>query len=102
MFLLNSISDTSMADRRFFFGHFAFFVFLVAVNFSNRHHNYYSAWRYVTKEDPNYEQSEGHPDLSDGEPKTSKASKRTVEARRLISRCVTTIILGLHDQPFCI
>ena len=53
----------------------------IAVNFSNRHHNYYSAWGYVTKEDPNYEQSEGHPDLSDGEPKTSKASKRTVEAR---------------------
>ena len=33
------------------------------VHYSNRHHNYYSAWRYVTKSDESYEESEGIPDL---------------------------------------
>lgn len=47
----------------------------ITVNFSSKHHNYYSAWRYVTKNDCHFIQSEGHPDLSNsGEPKTSLAS----------------------------
>ena len=46
----------------------------ISVHFSNVHKNYYSAWRYVTKEDEDYEQSDPHPDLSStGEPSTSKA-----------------------------
>ena len=46
----------------------------ISVHFSNVHKNYYTAWRYVTKEDENYEQSEPHPDLSNtGEPSTTKA-----------------------------
>jgi hypothetical protein len=40
----------------------------VNVNFSNRHDNYYSAWKYTTKEDLEYIQSEGHPDLTHAQP----------------------------------
>ena len=47
----------------------------VNVNFSNHHDNYYSAWRYTTKEDLQYIQSEGHPDLSNScPPRTSRAT----------------------------
>ena len=35
----------------------------VIVNFSNAHHNYYSSWKYVTKEDEEVVQSPNHPDL---------------------------------------
>ena len=34
------------------------------VNFSSVHHNYYSAWKYVIKEDLEFLQSESHPDLN--------------------------------------
>ena len=48
----------------------------VKVNFSDRHFNYYSAWRYTTKEDPSYVQSENTPDLTNtAEPSTSSASR---------------------------
>ena len=50
----------------------------ISVHFSNVHKNYYTAWRYVTKEDENYEQSEPHPDLSNtGEASTTKAHDAT-------------------------
>ena len=52
----------------------------ITVNYSSRHHNYYSAWLYVTKSDQNYKQSEGHPDLTNTcEPKTANASKKVQE-----------------------
>ena len=55
----------------------------ITVHYSNRHHNYYSAWRYVTKSDESYEESEGHPDLkNNGKPKTSKASETVKENGR--------------------
>ena len=48
----------------------------VKVNFSGRHCNYYSAWRYTTKEDADFIQSESHPDLShSSEPRRSAASR---------------------------
>lgn len=48
----------------------------ITVNFSSNHHNYYSAWAYVTKHDKEYIESTGHPDLANtGEPITAKASK---------------------------
>ena len=48
----------------------------VKVNFSDKHCNYYSAWRYTTKEDAHFIQSESHPDLSNfSEPCTSAASR---------------------------
>ena len=43
----------------------------VLVNFSNRHDNYFSAWKYTTKEDLEFIQSEGHPDLTDIQPPQS-------------------------------
>ena len=46
-----------------------------SLHYSNIHHNYYSAWRYVTKSDDAYAESDGHPDLSNmNVPKTTKAS----------------------------
>ena len=53
----------------------------ISVHFSATHDNYFSAWKYVTKEDQDYIQSDGHPDLtSTTAPRTTKASctKRTV------------------------
>ena len=48
----------------------------VKVNFSDRHVNYYSAWRYTTKENHSYLQSENHPDLTNvSEPSTSSCSR---------------------------
>ena len=48
----------------------------IVVHYSSRHDNYYSAWRYVTKQDLDYVPSKGHQDLANkGEPKTSAASR---------------------------
>ena len=44
----------------------------VKLNFSSNHANYYSAWKYVTKEDTDFLQSEGHPDLNNA-PQTHEA-----------------------------
>ena len=46
----------------------------ISVHYSNRHYNYYSAWRYVTKSNACYIEREGHPRLDDTEPQTSSAS----------------------------
>jgi len=55
----------------------------IIVNFSSGHHNYYSAWQYVTKSDVQYVQSVGHPDIvNTGKPRTSHASKRLQEQNR--------------------
>ncbi|CAB3986991.1 Hypothetical predicted protein [Paramuricea clavata] len=61
--------------------------FGVSVHYSNIHHDYYSAWRYVTKSDEAYEESNGHPDLVNTDvPKTSKASigKRNLRGKAVI------------------
>ena len=56
--------------------------FGISVHFSSVHHNYFSAWQYVTKSDPNYLQSDDHPDLSNAEPpKTDSASISTILMR---------------------
>ena len=44
----------------------------IQVNFSDKHNTYYSAYRYVTKEDSGALHSTSHPDLRDA-PKTEKA-----------------------------
>ena len=49
----------------------------VELHFSSKHTNYYSAWRYTTKSDKNYEQSPDHPDLTlTNSPQTSKATRK--------------------------
>ena len=48
----------------------------VSVHYSSVHHNYYSMWKYVTKSDEDYVQSDEHPRLQDAaKPKTSNASQ---------------------------
>ena len=37
----------------------------IEVNFSGSHDNYYSAWKYVTKTDKKFAQSNDHPDLNE-------------------------------------
>ena len=47
----------------------------ISVHFSNLHYNYYSAWKYTTKKDSSFLESDNHPDLSDLKaPKTDTAS----------------------------
>ena len=47
--------------------------FGIHVNFSELHDNYYSAYRYVCKNDPNFYKSANHPDLQEiGSPVTKK------------------------------
>ena len=59
----------------------------ISVHFSSVHANYYTAWRYVTKEDENSLKSEGHPDLNDSEgPSTSKA-RIAKRSRRILRTC---------------
>ena len=56
----------------------------VHVHFSNRHVNYYSAWLYTTKEDENFLQSPGHPDLiNSGPPRTMSARQARAKRRRV-------------------
>ena len=56
--------------------------FGITVNYSSVHYNYYSAWKYVTKEDREYIESPLHPHLNDA-PNTSNASlARTQNASR--------------------
>ena len=55
----------------------------VVLNFSDGHDNYYTAYKYVTKEDPEVYLSPGHPNLAAiGPPRTSKC----VRAYRSASR----------------
>ena len=48
----------------------------INVHYSARHHNYFSAWKYVTKSDKDYIESQDHPDLNDYPgPRTDAASR---------------------------
>ena len=52
----------------------------IQVNFSANHPNYYSAWKYTTKEDSEYFESPSHPDLANSRsPQTSQASQAKVD-----------------------
>ena len=46
----------------------------ISFHFSGIHRNYFSAWKYLTKQDKEFVESPGYPDLSDGLPKTTKES----------------------------
>jgi len=69
-----------MPVKRFLGNHFH-----ISVHFSSVHHNYYSAWKYVTKSDEVYEESPDHPDLT-SEPRTNSASKAKISKRRALLR----------------
>ena len=54
------------------------------VHFSSVHSNYYTAWKYATKEDAQYEEREGHADLSDTPgPSTIRAHEALQKRRKL-------------------
>ena len=56
----------------------------IQVNFSDNHSSYYSAYRYVTKEDHEALHSPGHPDLFEVVPRTEAAitsRKRKAKAK---------------------
>ncbi|CAB4033143.1 Hypothetical predicted protein [Paramuricea clavata] len=56
----------------------------ISVHFSSIHANYFTAWRYVTKDDiADYEESEGHPDLTNAcEPPTMKVHEALRKKRK--------------------
>ena len=60
--------------------------FGISVHFSSIHANYYTAWKYVTKEDDCAEESKDHPDLSTSKgPRTMNAHMAIKTSRK---RCV--------------
>ena len=57
----------------------------ISVHFSNVHYNYYSAWKYVIKEDEEILESDNHPDLWNSKPPMTNAAsclKKTVSQKR--------------------
>ena len=54
----------------------------MSVHFSDEHNNYYSAWRYVTKEDSAALYSPNHPDLSSSSSTRTNLASRAVHQRR--------------------
>lgn len=54
----------------------------VKLNFSSSHANYYSAWKYTTKEDTQYLESEGHPDLKKHHKHERQVRFATTSARK--------------------
>ena len=80
----------------------------IQVNFRDKHNTYYSAYRYVTKEDSDALHSTSHPDLRDA-PKTEKAIAakkrkekekipREVAQRRKIGRRSVCLSTTLHSS----
>ena len=68
-----------LASKRYLKDHYD-----ITVHYSSKHHNYYSAWQYVTKSDQEYLQSERHPDLrNSNEPRTATASRAKRQSRKL-------------------
>ncbi|CAB4028504.1 Hypothetical predicted protein [Paramuricea clavata] len=56
----------------------------VSVHNSSAHHDYYSAWRYVTKSDKDFVQSENHPRVQEApKPKTTNVSRARCTKRKV-------------------
>jgi hypothetical protein len=63
----------------------------ISVHFSSVHANYYTAWKYTTKEDKGVIESEGHPDLRNSEgPSTMRASVANHSRRVIRAQAVKT------------
>ena len=55
----------------------------IVVNFSNNHDNYYSAYRYICKDDDSVHHSKHHPNLDDvASPRTKKSTQAYQQARK--------------------
>lgn len=79
-------------------------IYGIKVNFaqSEDHHSYISAFRYVVKEDKEFELSEGHPDLTDAKsPRTNKAivaNKRRSSGKSSASASKKKMFVRLTNQ----
>ena len=60
--------------------------FGIKVNYSSRHHNYHSAWKYVIKSDTEYVESPDHPRLSLTRVPSTNAASQARHRRRSTSR----------------
>eukprot|EP00794_Sanderia_malayensis_P001925 gene1925-biopygen1749 len=64
------------------------------------YHNYFSAYKYVTKEDKEALHSDGHPDLTSAtSPRTSKSSKKLMCKKRERSANRMEPVDGIDHQP---
>ena len=71
----------------------------ISVHYSNRHYNYNRAWKYVTKSNACYIESEGHPRLDDTEPQTSSASRwRRQRQKRSRGNTTNSEISSAEDE----
>ena len=75
----------------------------ISVHFSSVHANYYTAWKYVTKEDKHSLESQGHSDLKDSEePSTMRASeanyKSTAVRRRSHENIEREVDIDCSDE----
>ena len=69
------------------------------MHFSDVHHNYYSAWKYVTKKDEHVLESENHPDLWNSKAsKTSTASARKKKCRKREQQQESTVTELVEQQ----
>ena len=69
------------------------------MHFSSTHANYYTAFKYVTKEDSEYEQSAGHPNLLNvAGPSTSKAHE-AMQKRRTMAKKRSVGKEAIHCKP---
>eukprot|EP00794_Sanderia_malayensis_P021424 gene21424-biopygen13 len=74
----------------------------IIVHFSEGklYHNYFSAYKYVTKEDKEALHSDGHPDLTSAtSPRTSKSSKKLMCKKRERSANRMEPVDGIDHQP---
>lgn len=70
----------------------------ISVHFSSIHINYYSAWKYVTKEDGLYVQSAEHPDLTDNHAPLTMRVHEVLGERRLTRLISNESILSNVDE----
>ena len=72
----------------------------ISVHYSSTHANYYTAWRYVTKQDREYEESEGHPDLRDYPGPSTAAAHEAMERKRKSRRAQAhDVVTSDEDLP---
>lgn len=74
----------------------------ISVHFSNVHTNYYTAFKYVTKQDGDVVHSENHPDLwNSAGPSTMKAHKAKVEQKIMKRKYESGMALDHGMLPMC-
>ena len=73
----------------------------ISVHFSSKHHNYYSAWRYVTKSDINFEESPNHPNLRENNRPLTNAASRTRRQRKRAAKTANNELDSDNDFDEC-